>query len=49
MEIKQYGFFLNGVNLLKIVKCTDIKSAKNKLNFLYPINFNIQIKQIKTN
>lgn len=46
MKIKQYGFFLNDESLLKIVKCTDIKAAKNKLNFLYPINFNIKIKQI---
>ena len=47
MQIKQYGFFLNGDKLLKTVKCTDLESAKNKLNFLYPINFNIQIKFIK--
>jgi hypothetical protein len=45
--MKTFGFYLNGETLIKSVKCSDIKAAKGKLDFLYPINFNIHIKEIK--
>lgn len=44
---KEFGFYLNGETLIKKVKCSNIKAAKGKLDFMYPINFNIQIKEIK--
>jgi hypothetical protein len=44
--MKTFGYFLNGKILLKTVKCSNLKSAKAKLNFLYPVNFNIQIKEL---
>jgi hypothetical protein len=47
--MKTYGFYLNGETLLKTVKCSNIQAAKKKLDFSYPINFNIQIKQHEEN
>jgi hypothetical protein len=44
--MRTFGYFLNGEILLKTVKCSNLKSAKAKLNFLYPVNFNIQIKEL---
>lgn len=44
--MKTFGFYLNGEKLLKKVVCSDIKKAKAKLDFSYPVNFNIQIKQL---
>ena len=44
--MKTFGFFLNGEILLKTIKCSNLKSAKAKLNFFYPINFNIEIKEL---
>ena len=44
--IKEYGFYLNGEALIKVVKCSSVKHAKKKLDFFYPVNFNIQIKLI---
>jgi len=46
LNIKSFGFYLNGETLLKSVKCSDISAAKKKLDFYYPENFNIQIKEI---
>lgn len=43
---KTFGFYLNGETLLKTVKCSSLKYAKDKLDFYYPVNFNIQIKEI---
>lgn len=48
MKLRQYGFFLNGETLLKVCTCKNLKQAKGKLDFFYPVNFNIQIKFIKT-
>lgn len=48
MKANRYGFFLNGETLIKTVVCSDMKAAKAKLNFLYPVNFNIQIKKVGT-
>lgn len=45
--MKKYGFYLNGNKLLKCVYCSSLKHAKAKLDFRYPVNFNIQIKEIK--
>ena len=47
--MKTYGFYLNGETLLKTVKCSNVQAAKKKLDFSYPINFNIQIKQHEEN
>ena len=47
--MKTYGFYLNGKTLLKTVKCSNVQAAKKKLDFSYPINFNIQIKQHEEN
>ena len=44
---KTYGFYLNGETLIKKVKCSNIKYAKKKLDYFYPVNFNIQIREIK--
>jgi uncharacterized protein (DUF3820 family) len=49
MELHQYGFYLNGKTLIKTITCANLKQAKAKLDFFYPINFNIQIKLIKMN
>lgn len=46
-NVKKYGFYLNGEKLLKCVYCSSIDKAKEKLNFRYPVNFNIEIKEIK--
>jgi hypothetical protein len=46
-NIKTFGFYLNGETLIKQVKCGNPKAAKGKLDFMYPQNFNIQIKEIK--
>ena len=46
--MKTFGFYLNGETLIKSVKCSNIKYAKAKLNFRFPQNFNIEIKEIKT-
>lgn len=48
-NMKTFGFYLNGETLLKTVKCSDLKAAKGKLDFHYPVNFNIQIKEVKLN
>jgi hypothetical protein len=48
MKLHQYGFYLNGETLVETVTCANLKQAKSKLYFFYPINFNIQIKLIKT-
>jgi len=45
--LKKYGFYLNGQKLLKTVICSNMEAAKNKLDFYYAINFNIQIKFIE--
>jgi hypothetical protein len=45
--MKKYGFYLNGEKLIKTVTCSSFEKAKGKLDFIYPINFNIQIKEIK--
>lgn len=44
--MKKFGFYLNGETLLKTVTCSNLKAAKGKLNFYYPENFNIEIKEI---
>ena len=44
--MKRYGFYLNGETLLRTVVCTNIAAAKKKLDFIYPVNFNIQIKLV---
>lgn len=46
LSTKIFGFYLNGETLLKTVKCSNIQYAKKKLDFFYPVNFNIQIKEI---
>ena len=48
MKLKQYGFYVNGETLIKTCTCKSIKQAKAKLDLLYPVNFFIQIKFIKT-
>lgn len=48
MKLKQYGFYLNGETLIKTCTCKSIQQAKAKLDFFYPVNFNIQIRFIKT-
>lgn len=45
-KFKKYGFFLNGETLIKTVYCNNMQAAKQKLNFFYPENFNIQIKSL---
>lgn len=47
LNTKTFGFYLNGETLLKKVKCSTIKHAKSKLDFYYPVNFNIQIREIQ--
>jgi hypothetical protein len=46
-NFKTFGFYLNGETLIKQVKCSNLKAAKGKLDFMFPVNFNIQIKEIK--
>ena len=46
MKLQKFGFYVNGERLIKTVICSDIEAAKKKLDFLYPVNFNIQIKKI---
>ena len=46
-NIKTFGFYLNGETLIKQVKCSNIKAAKGKLDFMFPQNFTIQIKEIQ--
>ena len=48
MKTKKFGFYLNGEKLVKTVICANKKAAKDKLNFHFPENFNIEIKFIKT-
>lgn len=46
-NIKTFGFYLNGEKLLKTVKCSSLEAAKKKLNFSFPVNFNICIIEHK--
>lgn len=46
MKLRKYGFYLNGEKLIKTVICQNIDAAKKKLDFYYPVNFNIQIELI---
>lgn len=48
MKTNEYGFYLNGEKLIKTVKCSDLKAAKAKLDFHYPINHNIEIKRLRS-
>ena len=45
--VKKWGFYLNGQTLLKTVHAKTKEAAKKKLDFMHPVNFNIQIKEEK--
>ena len=45
--MKKFGFYLNGETLIKTVTCSDMAAAKKKLDFHYPANFNIEIRELK--
>ena len=46
-NLKTFGFFLNGETLIKKTKCFNKKQAFEKMKFSYPVNFNIQVIEIK--